>query len=143
MRTGTHHVVRDELEMPRVDVDLVHVEHARDLAQDRLPRRLDAVRAQDRVDVVRVDRVLLDEPRGEPRREAPQPAEVRAVRRELQRRSVLNDGLDMERRTSLTPLPSSLPAKQSLIPGISRTTVFTHARSTIPTSSSFGPSASI
>jgi hypothetical protein len=48
-------------------------------------------------------------------------------------------GNRIRKQPTVIALPaSSLPAKQSVIPGISRTIVFLHVRSTIPTSSSFG-----
>lgn len=41
-------------------------------------------------------------------------------------------------RYLITPFLSSLPLKQSVIPGISRTTVLIHVFSTMPTSKSLG-----
>ena len=82
----TYHVVSDELQMPAVHLDVVRAENATHLSQDRRTRHLNTVRLQDRVDIVRVHVVLVDDALLQVRSEVPDPRQVGAVRRELQAR---------------------------------------------------------
>lgn len=41
--------------MPAVDIDLVDIEHASNLAEDRGASSFDTIRAEDSVDVIRVN----------------------------------------------------------------------------------------
>ena len=83
---ATYHVICDKLQVTDVNVDLVNGKDAADFAQDGRTRSLDAVSAEQRVDVVGVDAVLVDDALLQVRSEVPDPRQVGAVRRELQAR---------------------------------------------------------
>ena len=71
--------------MTDVHVDLVHGEDAADFSQNGGTRSLHAICAQQSVDVVGVDAILVDDTLSAGGSELPQPGDVRAVCRELRR----------------------------------------------------------
>ena len=56
---STYHVVRDELQVPAIDINLVHIEDSAHLAQDRSASGFHTVGRQDGVDVIRLDGVFI------------------------------------------------------------------------------------
>ena len=48
----TYHVIRDQLQMPAIDIDFVYVEDASDFTKDGGTSSLNTVRAEDGVDVI-------------------------------------------------------------------------------------------
>ena len=71
--------------MTDVNVDLVNGKDAADFAQDGRTRSLDAVSAEQRVDVVGVDTVLVDNALAMARCILPQAGNIRSVCRDLGR----------------------------------------------------------
>ena len=136
-----YHVVGDELEMPAVNIDLVHVENARHLAQNGGSGGFYSVCGEDGIDIVGIDAILVDQWIGIATGELPQSRYVGAVGCKLEDRQIL---FRRSRRTltryTTAPSLSSLFLKQSVMPGISRMTVLTHVFSTMPTSSNLGMS---
>ncbi len=86
----THHIVRDQLEVAPVHIDAVHGENALHLAQNRRTRHLDAVRLQDRVDVVRVDLVFFQDACVACAGKCPHPTQIGPVCRELRANEVVS-----------------------------------------------------
>ena len=70
--------------MPAVDLNVVRAEDATHFSQDRRTRHLNTVRLQDRVDIVRVHVVLVDDALLKVGSEIPDTGQVGTVRRELQ-----------------------------------------------------------
>lgn len=56
-----YHVISDQLEMSYIDIYLVRAEHSPNLAQDGCPCHLHAISHQDRINIVGVNGVVVDD----------------------------------------------------------------------------------
>ena len=128
--------------MPNINLNVVNTKDAAYLSHNRRTSHFYAVRLEDGVDVVRIDIIHFNLYFFCCTSKFPEATQVRAIGGDLQWGLIRNDPENSRSvLTLMSPsLLASLTRKQSVIPGISRTMVFVHARSTIPTKSSLGKS---
>ena len=58
---GTDHVVGNQLQVARIDINLIHIEDSTYLAQDSGPSRFYAIRAEDGKDIIGIDTVFINQ----------------------------------------------------------------------------------
>jgi hypothetical protein len=85
----SHHVVSNELQVSHVDVDFISAKNTTNLSQDCGARHLNSVTCKDFIDVVRVNVVEIDYVVFNINTISPKTPQVRAIRDNLRRISVL------------------------------------------------------